>query len=52
MHSELHIWFVLRFLVEYKHIFLAIRSDSIFLYDISQNNNIGDGSLARPKHLW
>ena len=48
MHSELHIWFVFRFLVDYKHILLIIISDLILLYDISQINNIGDGPLAKP----
>ena len=37
----------LRFLVDYKHLVITIIIDSILLYDISQSNNIGDGSLAK-----
>ena len=48
MHSELHIRYVLHFLVEYKHLVITIISDLIFLYDIAQSNIIGDGSLAKP----
>ena len=48
MHSELHIWFVLCFLVDYEHLVLTIISDPILLYDISQSYNIGYGSLAEP----
>ena len=32
----------------YEHIFLTIRGDPISLYDISQSNDVGDGSLAEP----
>ena len=48
VHSELHIRFVLRFSVDYEHIVLTIIGDPIMLYDISQNNNVGDGFLAEP----
>ena len=48
VHYELHIWFVLRFLVEYEHLVFTIICDPIFLYDIAQRNNVGDGSLAEP----
>ena len=52
MHYELHIRFVLRFLVDYEHLFTTIISDPIFLYDIAQSNNIGDGSLNKLIFLW
>ena len=48
MHSELHIWFVLYFLVDYEHLVLTIISDPILLYDVAQSNNVGDGSLTEP----
>ena len=48
VHSELHIFFALRFLVDYEHLVLAITGDPILLYDIAQINNVGDGSLAEP----
>ena len=48
VHYELHIWFVLRFLVEYEHLVFTIIGDPILLYDIAQRNNVGDGSLAEP----
>ena len=44
--SELHIWFSLHFLVDYEHIVLTIIGDPIFLYDVAQSNDVGDGSLA------
>ena len=37
-----------RFLVDYEHLALTIIGDLILLYDISQSNNLGDGSLAEP----
>ena len=48
VHYELHIWFALRFSVDYKHLFFTIICDPIFLYDVSQSNDVGDGSLAEP----
>ena len=48
MHFELHIRFFLRFSVDYEHLVLTIISDLILMYDISQSNNVGDGSLAKP----
>ena len=48
MHSELHIRFVLHFSVDYKHLVFTITSEPILLHDISQSNNICDGSLAKP----
>ena len=48
LHSEFHIWFVLRFSVDYEHLVLTIIGNLILLYDISQCNNVGDGSLSEP----
>ena len=48
VHYELHIWFVLRFLVDYEHLVFDIISDPILLYDVAQRNNVGDVSLAEP----
>ena len=48
VHFELHIRFVLRFSVDYEHLFLTIISDPILLYDVSQIDDVGDGSLAEP----
>ena len=42
VHSELHIWFSLHFLVEYEHLVLPIMGDPIFLYDVYQSNDVGD----------
>ena len=52
MHSELHIRFLLRLLVDYKHLVITIISEPILLYDISQRNNISDSSLAKPIFGW
>ena len=46
VHSEFHIWFFLRFLVEYEHLVFTIIGDPILLYDVAQSNDVGDGSLA------
>ena len=51
VHSELHIWFDLRFSVDYEHIFLTIIGYPIFMYDVAQSNNVGDGYLAEPIFL-
>ena len=48
VHSELHIWFALRFSVDYEHLVFTIIGDPIFLYDVAQSNDVGDGSLAEP----
>ena len=48
MHYELYIWFYLRFLVDYEHIVLTIIGHPILLYEVSQSNDVGDGSLAEP----
>ena len=48
VHSELHIWFDLHFLVNYELLVLTIIGDPILLYDIAQSNIVGDGSLAEP----
>ena len=48
MLSELHIRLFLRFSADYEHLVLTIISESIFLYDISQINNVCDNSLAKP----
>ena len=34
--------------MDYKNLVFTIISDPILLYDISQINNVGDGSLAKP----
>ena len=34
--------------MKYKHLVTTIISDLIFMYDIAQFNNVGDGSLAIP----
>ena len=52
VHSELHIWFFLHFLVDYEHIVLTIIVELIFLYDIAQSNNVGYGSLAEPNIIF
>ena len=51
VHFELHIWFSLCFSVDYEHIFLAIIFEPIFLYDVDQSNDVGDGYLAEPIFL-
>ena len=43
---EFHIWFALHFSVDYEHLVFNIIGDPIFLYDVSQRNDVGDGSLA------
>ena len=48
VHSEFHIWFFLRFLVEYEHLVFAIIGDPILLYDVAQSNDVGDGYLSEP----
>ena len=48
MHSELHIWFALRFLGDYEHLVLTIIGDPILMYEVAQSNDVGDGSLAKP----
>ena len=48
VHSEFHIWFALRFSVDFEHLVFTIISDPIFLYDVAQSNDVGDGSLAEP----
>ena len=48
VHSEFHIWFDLRFSVDYEHLVFTIIGDPIFLYNVSQSNDVGDGSLAEP----
>ena len=48
VHSELHIWFDLRFSVEYENLVLTIIGDPIFMYDVAQINDVGDGSIAEP----
>ena len=51
VHSEFHIWFALRFLVDYEHLVFTIIGDPILLYDVAQSNDVGDGSLAEPNIL-
>ena len=46
VYSEIHIWFALRFSVDYEHLVLAIIGDPILLYDVAQRNDFGDGSIA------
>ena len=48
VHSEFHILFALRFLVDYEHLVFTIIGDPILLYDIAQSNDVGDVSLAEP----
>ena len=48
VHSEFHICFSLRFSVDYEHLVFTIIGDLIFLDDVSQINDVGDGSLAEP----
>ena len=48
---ELHIWFALHFLVYYEHLVFTIIGDPILLYDVAQNNNVGDGYLAETIFL-
>ena len=48
VHSGFHIWFALRFSVDYEHLVFTIIGDPIFLYDVAQSNDVGDGSLAEP----
>ena len=48
VHSELHIWFALRFSVDYEHLVFTIIGEPILLYDVAQSNNVGCGSLDEP----
>ena len=48
LHYEFHIWFSLRFLVEYEYLVFTIIGDPIFLYDVAQSNDVGDVSIAEP----
>ena len=48
VHSEFHIWFSLRFSVDYEHLVFDIIGEPILLYDVAQSNDVGDGSLAEP----
>ena len=48
VHSEFHICFALRLLVDNEHLVFTIIGDLILMYDIFQSNDVGDGSLAEP----
>ena len=41
VHSELHIWFDLRFSVDYEHLVPTIICEPILLYDVAQSNDVG-----------
>ena len=34
--------------MDYEHLVFTIIGDPIFLYNVSQSNDVGDGSLAEP----
>ena len=46
VHFEFHIWFPLRFSVDYGHLVFTIIGDPILLYDVAQSNDLGYGSIA------
>ena len=51
LHSELHIWFSLRLLSGYEHLVITIIGEPTLLYDVAQNNDVGDGSLSETNIL-